>query len=98
MTRPHIKQWRYYLTSCLDLPNDCGEVLDGLWASVSTQLTVVASLITSLNGMDQRQRSLGTSLDKAGEKMEIMGFTSSPRAVINEEKLKSSTFVWVLIS
>lgn len=91
LTRPHIKQWRYYLTSCLDLPNDCGEVLDGLWASVSTQLTVVASLITSLNGMDQRQRSLGTSLDKAGEKMEIMGFTSSPRAVINEEKLKSSS-------
>ena len=90
LERSSCRHWRFYLTNCLDLPNDAGEVLDGLWASVSTQLAVVANCLSSLSGVDQKQRALAVAINTAGEKAEKLGFLSSPSSVINEEKSPSS--------
>ena len=83
LQRPNMKQWRYYVTNCLDLQPDTSEVLDALWASVAKQLGVVGGLLTSLSSMDQRQKNLGVVLNTAGTKMDVMGFTTSPVGVIN---------------
>ena len=84
--RPNCKQWRYYLTHCLELSSDTSEVLDGLWASAATQLTVVQQCLSSLTTMDSKQKSLATAINNAGVKSESMGFATSPAAVINEVK------------
>ena len=78
LDRENCRHWRYYLTNCLDLPNDEGEVLAGLWASVTTQLGVVGRCLSSLNTVDQRQRALSVAICTAGDKAESLGFTTSP--------------------
>jgi hypothetical protein len=90
LQRPNCKQWRYYLTNCLELPDGSGEVLNGLFASVATQLTIVQQCLSSLNTMDSKQKTLASAINTTGEKAEAMGFATSPASVINEEKLQSS--------
>jgi hypothetical protein len=83
LKREGCRHWRYYLTTCLSLPSDNAEILNATWATCDTQIKLVNACLTSLNQCELKQNSLYAAISAAGEKFEILGFASSPGAVIN---------------
>lgn len=83
LEREGCRHWRYYLTTRLTLPSDNAEVLNATWATCDAQIKLVSACLTSLNQCELKQNNLYAAISSAGEKFEILGFASSPGAVIN---------------
>ena len=90
LEREGCRHWRYYLTTRLSLPSDSTEILNATWATCSAQIKLVNACLLSLNSCELKQNSLYAAVSSAGEKFEILGFATSPIAVIKGEMPKSS--------